>query len=108
MATRKRRRSTKARKPPKTPPPPAKREPGLLEKREPGPLEKKFLAVFERGLDLLAEDPERVIRMGEGVIAGGREALRFIHENPEDARRTARNTLISFAAKMTKKKLRGE
>lgn len=98
------RRRQKAPRAPKTPPSP----PPAPAKREPGPLEQKFLAAVERGLDILAEDPERFIRMGEGVIAGGREALRFIHENPEDAKRTARNTVISVAAKMAKKKLRGE
>lgn len=103
MATRKRRRASKARKKPVTPPPVP-----VPVVRQPSKIEQKLLTAVERGLDILAEDPERFIRMGEGVIAGGREALRFVQENPEDAKRIARNTMISFVTKMTKKKLRGE
>lgn len=104
MATRKRRRSPKARKPPKTLPSP----PPLPAKREPSKIEQKLLMAGERVLDLLAEDPERFFRMGEGVVAGVAGAVRYAQENPEDARRTVRNTVISVAAKMAKKKLKGE
>lgn len=104
-ATRRRQKAPRAPKTPSSPPPAPPPPPA---KREPSQIEQKFFAAVERGLDLLAEDPERFIRMGEGAIAGGRDVLRFIHENPEAAKRTARNTVISFAARMTKKRLRGE
>lgn len=108
MATRKRRTSTrrrpKAPRTPETPPSP----PPLPAKREPSKIEQKILAAGERVLDLLAEDPERFFRMGEGVVTGVAGAVRYAQEHPDEARRTVRNTVISVAAKMAKKKLRGE
>lgn len=101
MATRKRRRSNRRpRKPPETlPSPPAP--------RQVGPLEAKARSVGMKLLEIAEEDPDRLVRMGEGAVSGLRNLYEFFQENPGAVRRVVRDTIISNAAKMTKKKIKG-
>ena len=98
MATRKRRRSN--RRPRKTlPSPPAP--------RQVGPLEAKARSVGMKLLEIAEEDPDRLVRMGEGAVSGLRNLYEFFQENPDAMRRVVRDTVISNVAKMTKKKIKG-
>ncbi len=106
MATRKRRASPRRRpRQPKTPKTPAP-VPVAAPERRVGPIEQKLRAVGEKLLDIAAEDPERVLRMGEGLVDGVNDLYQFFQTHPDQARRTVRDTVISGVAKMAKKKLR--
>lgn len=103
MATRKRRRSAKARKPPKTLP-----SPPTPVVRQVGPLEQKIRGVGLKLLEIAEEDPERLVRMGEGAVSGLNSLYRFFQDNPGAVQKVVRDTIISNVARATKKKLRGE
>lgn len=98
MATRRRRPRRKS------PPSPRKRD---TETSARSALEAKARSAIGHFLDVLEQDPERVVRGAERFVDGLEKISDYIRENPEDAKKTARNTALSAMAKLAKKKLGG-
>lgn len=62
-------------------------------------------AAILKFLEVLENDPERVVRGVERAVDGLEQVGRYVRENPEGAKRAARNTALKVVAKVAKKKL---
>lgn len=85
-------RRTRARK---TPPPAA--APEFTE------LGDKFRAATSKALDLFERDPEEALSKLERIGKAGGQVLEHLHKHPDEAKRAARNAVLSGVASLLKK-----
>ncbi len=67
-------------------------------------VEARAKRVVEDLLDVAESDPERLVSGLERLATGAERVRAFVNENPEGAKRVARNTLISLAARLVKRR----
>lgn len=65
----------------------------------------EFGDALARGCGVIADDPERALRLAEDAVTVAKNATQFAQENSAEVKRFLRNTVISGVARSVKKRL---